>query len=185
MTLIDLYKACCANTTDIHEHLPTLYHETIEREAQQVIELGVRGGQSTIALLAAVEVTGGQLWSCDIADPRVDANIAAHPQWTFKLGDDLQAVDEAPESCDVLFIDTSHTYTQTLAELEAYGPKVRPGGIILMHDTELLHPDDDTSGIDFPVRLAINEWLEAYPEYEFENHINNNGLGIVRIPSGN
>jgi hypothetical protein len=35
---------------------------------------------------------------------------------------------------DWIYIDTSHSYTVTIAELEAYRTKVKPGGIIAGHD---------------------------------------------------
>jgi hypothetical protein len=45
----------------------------------------------------------------------------------------LDAVQEIPE-CDVLFLDSSHDYPGTKAELEAYAPKVRLGGYLACHD---------------------------------------------------
>lgn len=35
---------------------------------------------------------------------------------------------------DWIYIDTDHTYKTTIAELELYAPKIKPGGIIAGHD---------------------------------------------------
>lgn len=177
-----LFHIYCKEDSDIFEHLPTLYTTVLETKAKNVIELGVRSGRSTAALLAGVDVTEGQVWSCDVHEPSVDGSLAVHPRWTVCIGNDLEVADKAPETCDVLFIDTSHDYAQTKAELETYGPKVRSGGVILLHDTELEHPDMDRSGKPFPVREAILEWLALKPNYEFENHPNCYGLGVIRKP---
>ena len=59
--------------------------------------------------------------------------------WSFLAADDMS--DEAaawlPGELDILFIDSSHLYDHTLAELRKYVPRVRPGGLVLCHDTWL------------------------------------------------
>jgi predicted O-methyltransferase YrrM len=172
MTLQDFYRQRCEADTDINEHLPTLYELVLELNAQQVIELGVRWGDSTSAFLAALEQTGGKLWSCDIVEPL--APIASFwgrcPHWTFVLGDDQDLVDETPDEVDILFIDTSHEYPHTLWELEHYSPKVRSGGCIVLHDTTI---------------EAVVESIEMFlrdREWEYTNTEACNGLGIIYKP---
>lgn len=166
--------------SDIVQHLPQLHAEASRGDAV-VIELGVRSGNSTSAFLAAVEEHGGHVYSVDIGRPSVPWH--GHPQWTFQLGDDLALVDGLPE-CDVLFIDTSHHYRHTWDELEAYVPKVRPGGVVLLHDTELECPGDAPQGDPaFPVRTAVDEYCTAAgltPEYVTGCY----GLGVIRIGDG-
>lgn len=120
------------------------------------------------------------VYSVDITPPSVP--WFGHPQWTFLLGDDLDLVGELPD-CDVLFIDTNHHYRHTLAELEAFMPKVTPGGVALFHDTELEAPESFPPGDPaFPVRAALDEWcnLHGYtPEYVEGCY----GLGVVRVPT--
>ena len=51
------------------------------------------------------------------------------------LNDSLSAAaDFAPGSLDFVYIDTDHSYALTLAELEAYRPKMAPGGLLAGHD---------------------------------------------------
>lgn len=50
----------------------------------------------------------------------------------------LDSIDAAklysPESVDILFIDTIHTYDHTMAEFEAWKPKMREHGIVCLDD---------------------------------------------------
>ena len=52
-----------------------------------VLELGVRAGVSTAALLAGVSDHGGHVWSVDRDD--CAPVFAGHPHWTFIQGDSL------------------------------------------------------------------------------------------------
>jgi predicted O-methyltransferase YrrM len=83
----------------------------------------------------------------------------------------MNDLDYTPtEKIDVLFIDTDHTYRQTLKELVKFAPWVRDNGVIILHDTE--HCPE--------VKKAINTFLNTcLDKYIFENRENNNGLGIL------
>ncbi len=177
----DEYDIRCQLPSDIQQHLPRLYDEASHGYAL-VIELGVRSGNSTAAFLAAVTEHSGHVWSNDIHPPPVP--WLGHEQWTFIKGDDLLVADQMPNNVDVLFIDTSHHFQQTAAELELYVPKVKPGGVVLLHDTELEHPEGRPHGDPpFPVRLAVDLYCAEHgliPEYVSGC----NGLGVIRIPDG-
>ena len=172
------FELRCGLTSDIQQHLPQLREEAAG--AKRIIELGVRSGNSTTAFLAAVEESGGHLWSVDIVQPRVP--WWGHSQWTVLVGDDLDLEEFLPGDVDVLFIDTSHHYVQTQAELELYVPKVRKGGVVLLHDVELERPDGaPATDPPFPVRVAVDEYCAEHglePEYVAGCY----GLGVIRIP---
>lgn len=174
------YQVRCAQNSDIHQHLPRLHKEASTGDAV-IIELGVRSGNSTAAFLAALEMRGGHLHSVDI-DP-VTMPWAGHEQWTFHHGDDMLLAADLPDAVDIVFIDTSHHYSQTVAELEMYWRKVKPGGVILMHDTELADPAGAPAGDPaFPVRTAIDQFCERHglvPEFVAGCY----GLGVIRIPN--
>jgi predicted O-methyltransferase YrrM len=159
MNFVAEYLQRCSEWSDIVDHLPRLFDETCRYEAPQVVELGVRSGNSTCAFLAAVETVGGHVWSVDPERAHVPPHWFDSDLWTFVQADDLMVVDEAPV-CDVLFIDTTHAYHQTFAELLHYVPKVRDGGVILLHDTELERPEAAPRDDPFPVRRAIEDYLE-------------------------
>jgi cephalosporin hydroxylase len=161
------YHACATNPeSDIAPHFPTFARLVAEHNVRAVIELGVRTGQSTAAWLYHVG-RRGQVWSVDIEEPRLPPRTA----WTFVLGDDLDpaVLEQLPGLVDLVFIDTDHAYAHTLAELDLYGPRVRPGGVIVLHDTENEQPEEHGESIGmqppFPVRTAMEQWAESrgYP----------------------
>jgi predicted O-methyltransferase YrrM len=167
--------------SDIHAHLPRLF-ELASIPHVKVIELGVRGGDSTAAFLAAAEEQGGEVWSVDIADPRVPADWRDLPFWYLTVGDDLDVADQLPDNVDIVFIDTSHTYEQTKQELELYVGKVKPGGLIVLHDTELKRPEaSPPSDPDFPVAQAVAEFVSAGPYRSVEWVEGCYGLGIITV----
>lgn len=158
--------------TDIHEHLCTLYMLTLELNLKNVLELGTRSGDSTIALLQASKEIGGSVTSIDIdsclqAKKLVD-DLHLNYNWNFIQCDDLKVDWNKP--IDHLFIDTSHTYDHTLAELKKYEPYVKEGGIITFHDT-VSRP---------PILEAIKKYIEGRKELRFYHYFNNNGLGILK-----
>jgi predicted O-methyltransferase YrrM len=55
--------------------------------------------------------------------------------WILKLTDSVRASHLFPaESVDFCFIDADHSYASVQADLRAWWPKIRPGGVIAGHD---------------------------------------------------
>lgn len=179
MSLAEKYQELCDTPSDIWEHLPTFVDLVEFLDAKTVIELGTRTGVSTVAWLYGLEQTGGHLWSVDI-DKRPD--IGKHDNWTFIQGDDCSETvfSRLPAQADIVFIDTSHEYQHTLTELSLYHWLVRPGGRIVLHDTELPHPEGVT-GKAYPVRRAVEEFCQA-EGLSWSNNPNCWGLGVIEIP---
>lgn len=179
MNLEDAYKQACVTPSDIYQHLPMMVALVGQLDARKVIELGTRGAVSTIAWLYGLAQTEGKLWSVDI-DP---APALPYDHWKFVQGDDLDpnVFRELPDSADIVFIDTSHAYQHTLAELNLYRWKVRPGGRIVLHDTELEQPYGLRRQPPFPVRRAVEEFCAA-EGFAWQNYTNCNGLGIITVP---
>ena len=186
MTLWAQYQARAQGRySDIRGHLDYICERARGREV--LCELGVREGNSTVALLAAIEVTPApaRLWSVDIAPPQVPPAWRKLPSWRFLQADDLsgQARVFVPAELDLLFIDTSHGLDHTLAELTAYGPRVRSGGVILCHDTCWLPGDVETREPVGPVARALDVWCQAQPyELSWSNRAGSFGLGVIEVP---
>ena len=68
----------------------------------------------------------------------------------------------APE---LIFIDSSHEYASTLAELDLWYPALAPGGFIVLHDSSEFAAGFDASK-QGGVHRALREWRQAHPEAE-------------------
>lgn len=115
---------------DTHAHLEFLR----TRAKGNLLEIGVHCGISTTALLAGLEENGGHLWSIDV-HPSCRYVWYGHPQWTFSCpwaGDKIEP--ELP--LDLLFIDGDHTFDGVWKDLNIWGPKVKKGGLVLLHDAD-------------------------------------------------
>jgi len=166
--------------TDIHQHLTMLYGLVVGMGAQKVIELGVNTGESTVAFLEALQVTGGKLFSVDIV-PCVQARAMMQgygltKNWAFTMENDLDYVKKWDGGqVDIVFVDTSHEREQTKKEIAAFEPLLRPGGVMVFHDT-VTYP----TGVFEP----ILEFLSAHQDYKFVNHEHCCGLGLMKKPGG-
>lgn len=154
-------------TCDIGEHLETL--KSYSAKCDRVVEFGVRTGNSTLALLAGQPVT---LISYDI-EPFTGENFElimnAEDNFTEFYFEQASTLDITIEECDMLFIDTEHTYKQLRAELEKHGNKASK--FIIFHDTV---------AFGYELLPAINEFIEENPHwYIAANYYNNNGLMIL------
>ena len=186
-TLHDAYLDRLSRGSDITEYLPFLYEQARSREGVRVLEFGTRKGNSTLAFLAGAEESGGHVWSNDIGNVALDPEgmlpWARHPLWTFTCGDDMDPAVQAqlPPQCDVLFIDTSHEYKHTLAELRAYMPRLTPGGVALFHDTHVYDwPGYGWSGDVPPVQQALNAYC-AEAALEWQDMPGHYGMGVIRL----
>lgn len=172
------YERLCRTPSDIVGHLPRFVLMTLEMDASHVIELGTRTGVSTVAWLYALEQTGGWLTSIDI-DAKPD--IGDHAHWKFIQGDDTDpAIYGQLDPADIVFIDTSHLYEHTLIELNLYRWLVKPGGKLVLHDTELAQPIGAPPRPRFPVRTAIQEFCAA-EGLTWTEHRGSWGLGVIDL----
>jgi predicted O-methyltransferase YrrM len=117
-----------------------------ERSAGAIVEVGVGHGYSTEALLAGALVSGQRLTSYDHTETtyhlaretmgdELAAEVTRRDLWGFLP---VQGTDGARDHVNgtvgLLFLDGSHTYEDTAAELAAWAPKMSPDGIICGHD---------------------------------------------------
>lgn len=107
-------------------HLPRL--RALAEGLELAVEFGVkRGASSSALLLGAHEVVSYDV--VETADARLLERLAGE-RWTYCLADSRTA-DVPP--CDLLFVDSLHTYDQVAAELTAHAGKVRRW--LVFHDT--------------------------------------------------
>lgn len=168
------YQRAKSTPSDINENLHLLYE--ISKECSTVIEFGVRTGVSTRAFLN----TDATLISYDIV---LNPEVSRLFELAQSRGKDVQYIQanvldiEIPQ-CDLLFIDTLHTYPQLAEELALHSSRVNK--YIAFHDTHTFGLRGETGKDDRGLLTAIIEFLIQHPEWKFKVHkANNNGLTIL------
>lgn len=132
-------------TAGLHELLAALLHNAT------VVEIGVFAGEATrifaaspkVARVYAVDnwafapgdVTLGAFDPADV-EAAFDRVMAERPDVIHKVkADSLSAAARfADGSLDLVYIDADHNYFAVRADLAAWRPKVKPGGILAGHD---------------------------------------------------
>lgn len=176
------YRTHLSRPSDIQEHLGLL--RGLAMQCMNVVELGFRTGVSTSAFLAG----GAHVTSYDIdpgCKPYVRVLAEEYPNtFVFKVGDSCEV--DIPE-CDLLFIDTDHTYATTMAELLAHKSKVSTW--IVLHDTVSFgrkdrpgRPKPHAPGLE-GVLTAAEHFISHCRDRDWSEWLhlpNNNGLTILR-----
>lgn len=166
--------------SDINEHFPAILK--YGGECEHITEMGVRWVVSTWGWLACAPK---KLISYDIADPSkwggniqdvYDTAKAYELDFEFRLADVLKI---EIEETDLLFLDTSHLYSQVKAELKLHSSKVKK--YICFHDTttyEIVGEDGITGN---GIWKAIEEFLNEHKDEWIlkERFTNNNGFTII------
>ena len=212
-TIITTYNLLCHNlipnngSSDIYEHLPTLYKYA--RECDSVFETGVRGCVSSWAFLYGLLDGETQhhktfflndITTCNIR-PILEVskpfdNITVKYEWKNNLLLDFT------ERYDLTFIDTWHVYGHLKRELDRWNTFVTK--YIILHDTTVdgeygetvrlgMNPFEQIAATGIPLEEiikglwpAVTEFLEVHPEWTLEKRYeNNNGLTILARRSTN
>lgn len=160
--------------SDINEHLPVL--RALAAECGTVVEFGVRTGNSTCALLAGLHDRGREstLISYDKNQPSCQFGRVPRVHWIFQQADTAH-LPEIP-LCDMLFIDTLHTFSQVKEELRHAG---QVGRYLVFHDTVLFGFKDEQPGQGPGIMQAILAFL-AWGKWRVSaSYPNNNGLLVL------
>ncbi len=134
-----------------------LWNAARESGVARVVEIGSYHGRSAIVLARALagkgEVVaidphagndrGPQEWEGSAA-----AGQADHERFLANLAQagvadgvrhvrqpSARALGAVEGSVDVLYVDGSHRYAEALADVRGWGARVRPGGVLLVHDS--------------------------------------------------
>ncbi len=141
---------------DMEPHVDTLLR--LASKAPVIVELGVRGGVSTWAFLDGMP-EDGRLVSVDI-DPtvpdQVPSRVSGDPRWALIIGDDrIDTYQRQLPEADLVFIDTSHEYHHTAAEL-LLAQRLKADHIVL-HDWCLTDVQDAVLGFVHRTRYEIEQ----------------------------
>ncbi len=136
-------------------YYPLLYSLILGLDAKSVFEFGV--GLSTKVILTALQDTRGRLLSCDVRGMvalygihRVEIPDELRSRWVLLEGYSEEALKElTDEKFDFILHDGAHKKREVEADLETILPRLRPDGILVIHD--VTHPAYDLKeGIRIP-----------------------------------
>lgn len=148
-SLEELYVRRCFTRHNIDKHLPLLRH--LGSQCETITELGSDIGFSTTAFLASKPK---RLVCVDVC---IRPELLEVVRWADRATKvellEYSSLDVELEECDLLLIDTLHTYNQVAGELSLHGDKARK--FIALHDI-----------VSFPeIVPAIRDWLDCHPEW--------------------
>lgn len=118
-----------------------------------IVEVGSWKGRSTVVLCEAARKTGATVWAVDhfsgdaeLRDEHgtierdsvraeFDRNTRGYECLRVLEADSVSAADHFDDgSVDWVFIDADHSYRAVVADIAAWSPKVKRGGLISGHD---------------------------------------------------
>lgn len=157
--------------TAINEHLETLFVESLTMKPRLIVELGVAKGESARVFAQVARLCGAKMVSVDLTDC---SRALDWDEWNFVQKDDVEFAREFEGWCrarriepviDVLFIDTSHYFDHTLAEMRAYFPFLADHAKVFFHDTNLdnfIFRKDGSMDLGWDNNRGVIRAIEAY-----------------------
>jgi len=173
-------------------HLHFAYDLVAVLKPAILVELGVDRGESFFAFCQSVveNNTGTHCFGIDTwwGDPHAGAydettfaQVSEHNRLHYSAFSTLVRwnFDDAltqfgPESIDILHLDGLHTEAAVRHDIESWLPKLRPNGILLVHDVGV-------RGKDFGVWIVWDELKTRGRSYTFRD---GPGLGVWQKPPG-
>lgn len=189
MNVVDLETITLTGNGDSDKHVLTLYAIAVGQKAKNILELGVRNGDSTRPLLLAAHRNGGKLTSVDIQPTTFQCPGGFEGNWSFVQQDALEFLRaQAPsEPYDFIFIDDWHAYDHVKSELEQIDRLVSPKTVILVHD---LMYGNTCPHYHCDLTQKTGQWANGGPYravaelnpqfWEFATLPYNNGLTLLR-----
>lgn len=176
-TFDDVRTRAATKRTDISDHLETLFLESLDINSKLIVELGVGDGESTFVLERVARFWGAGLVSVDIEDCR---DVSSYAKRIFVKQDDISFAGIFKDWCrermlapeiDILFIDTSHLYDHTVAEISSWFPFLAERSKVFFHDTNMkavFSRRDGTTGQGWDNERGVIRAIEEYFETSFD-----------------
>ena len=146
------------------------------KNAKCCVEIGVFEGVNTVIIAESMDPEG-MLYGIDpffkgrlgvsyhelitrrsIAKSKSGKRIKLLPVFSY------DAVHDVPDQIDFIFIDGDHSYEGIKRDWEDWSEKIRPGGVIALHDTSV--PDHDPSISQLGSFKFYNEIIISDPRFK-------------------
>ncbi len=174
---------------DSDKHLMLLYSLVIGSGAKNIIELGVRSGDTTIPLSLGAKETNGFVYSVDKQESSLLLSEDLQKYNEFFLQDSIKFLNNwnVNKKIDIILIDDWHSYDHVKKELEILDRLVSPSSIILLHD---LMQSNSCPFYYSDLTVKTGQWANGGPYravaeldssfWEFSTLPWNNGMTILR-----
>ena len=143
-------------------------------KGKKICEVGVEAGTHALAMYQLLKPTmmymvdsykpyqvlnGPRLRGVDTSNKKWEAESRFRNISNAKLieEDSVKTAKKYKDKLDYVYIDASHNYEDVLADLDAWYPTVKKGGILAGHDWDAKI---------FGVRKAVEEWAIANDRYK-------------------
>ena len=176
----NMFNYHSGNPSDMVAHMPRIFYLAVK--CKRIVEFGVWDCTSTWALLA-----GKPEWMRSYDIVKLD-QVKDVERITANSGIDFRFVlqstlDAEIEECDLLFIDSYHSYDQLKAELARHASKVKEW--IVFHDTTTFGDHDQTPagghGGGKGLWPAIEEFIGDGKMWKLsERYTDCNGLTVIK-----
>ena len=185
-----LLKKVTEGKGDSDKHLLTMYSIALSINAKNILELGVRNGDTTLPYLLAAKENNGYLESVDVNDSSFECPIELKNLWSFYKTDAIEFLQDKVlenKKYDLIYIDDWHSYEHVKKELELVDQLIRPGSVVLLHD---LMYGNTCPYYHVDLTVCSPQWANGGPYravaelnpnfWEFSTIPSNNGLTILR-----
>lgn len=179
---------------DSDKHLLTLFSIVIQIGAKNILELGVRRGDTSKPLALGAFLTGGQVDAIDIVPTEFNCPEFLKPHYNFIQSDAIKFLESIPQGTkyDLVYIDDWHSFEHVFRELQLINAFIDKSTIILLHDLmgNFKAPDyywstgtkeSDPEWADGGPYRAVLEYTAIEPNnWEWMTIPINNGLTLLR-----
>lgn len=176
---------------DSNNHLMTLFSIVVQTKSKNMLELGVRDGNSSLPLLLGATLNGGKLTSIDLESTMWTPPEELKNNWEFIQSDSLNFLRECVKTdrkFDLFFVDDWHAYSHVKEELELISKLSDFHTMVLLHD--LMHPSTGINYFEPTTKTFGAGWADGGPYkavieldkdyYEWATIPNSSGLTIIR-----
>lgn len=173
--------------------------------AARILQFGTFLGGSALVLADLARANGAARAKVITIDPNPEMNASCNKYAKLAgLDDVIQTMDgystdptlllrlrviQREYDWDAIFLDTTHQYAQTTAEIAAIAPMCGPSTLFLFHDASQYAADTLDLGHQGGVARAIREWCLINPKWQrftFEKpSFGQFGIGVMqkRVPA--
>jgi predicted O-methyltransferase YrrM len=179
------------DTTD--QHLLTFFSLAVGMRVKNILELGVRDGNSTLPWILAAKENGGMVTSVDLEQTRWQCPSGLKVYWKFIQSDAIDFLENCVAkklTYDIIYVDDWHAYAHVKRELELIENLVTPNSLVLIHD---LMYDNSQPHYHSELDTIDTQWAEGGPyravaeldlaKWEWSTIPVNHGMTLLRRKS--